>query len=35
MMGHESQGMLLIAEDAAGGHFIAPEQPVAAGTRLK
>ena len=35
MMGHESQGMLLIAEDSAGGHFIAPEQPIAAGTRLK
>lgn len=35
MMGHESQGMLLVAEDAAGGHFIAPEQPVANGTRLK
>ena len=35
MMGHESQGMLLVAEDASGGHFIAPEKSVEAGTRLK
>jgi methionyl-tRNA synthetase len=35
LMGYSSQGMLLVAEDANGGHFIAPEQPVMPGTRLK
>ena len=35
MMGLESQGMLLIAEDAHGGHFVMPESPVEPGTRLK
>lgn len=36
MMGHESQGMLLMAEDAAGGaHYISPAEPVPDGTRLK
>jgi methionyl-tRNA synthetase len=35
LMGHESQGMMLIAQDEKGGHFIAPEQPVEPGTRLK
>lgn len=35
MMGHESQGMLLIAQGSEGGHVISPGNPVPNGTRLQ
>jgi methionyl-tRNA synthetase len=35
LMGHESQGMLLVAEGAEGGHYISPAGLVPNGTRLK
>lgn len=35
LMGHESQGMLLIAQDDNGAHIVRPANQVANGTRLK
>lgn len=35
MMGHESQGMLLIAQGNDGGHFVSPGKMVPNGTRLQ
>jgi len=35
LMGIESQGMLLAAEDESGLHLIAPDSPVAPGSRVK
>jgi methionyl-tRNA synthetase len=35
MMGHESQGMLLIAQGSDGGYFVSPGSVVPDGTRLQ